>query len=376
MNVKFSFIIILLLFAILGAVSASNSDLNQSNDLLINNFSNSNFEKNDVIVLSDIHENDQISQFGEESNNEKYKNISNKTVQYNSNITISIDKSITGFANDCIPVTVQVVNDNLPVQNGIVTIGLNGSSYSNNVINGSSIVNLLLPGKAGNYIGEVFYRNNGIKATTNINITVKSNTNESKSTIIALNDYTGIYGIRGYINGRITTNEGFALPNVPIGLNMTRLSTGESKIYYVNSDENGYFQRIIELKNGDYYCWAFFEGNTNYTNSESFEVSMVIILPDYERFTDLTTNYDFNGEVIGRLTYFYDKPLKGENIQITIYDSEDKVQNIINCVTNTNGEFIFNLVPGSNFKVLIEYFGSIIGDISYVKSYFYLTIDV
>ena len=104
------------------------------------------------------------------------------------------------------------------------------------------------------------------------------NAPERIPTIINLNNYTGVYHHSEYLTGNLTDIYGNPLGNQIVGLNMTRLRTGENKVYWVITQADGSFKRIIDLRNDDYTCVGLYAGDDVYLPSESSLATMKVVL--------------------------------------------------------------------------------------------------
>ena len=97
-------------------------------------------------------------------------------------------------------------------------------------------------------------------------------------TITSLNNYTGVYHFSDYLTGVLTDINGTPLSGQIVGLNMTRLRTGENKIYWVMTESNGVFRLLIQLRNDDYIGNAIYQGTDVYLASQSEFANLNITL--------------------------------------------------------------------------------------------------
>ncbi len=95
-------------------------------------------------------------------------------------------------------------------------------------------------------------------------------------TILTVRNYTGVYGAPKNLTGNLKTINGVKLIGQKTPLNLTRLSDGASKIYWVTIDTDGEFQLEINLYPGKYSVSSTYPGNTQYKPSESGLTSLVV----------------------------------------------------------------------------------------------------
>ena len=100
------------------------------------------------------------------------------------------------------------------------------------------------------------------------NVVVTNATDNRTSTILKVNNYTAVYGTVGNLTGTLFAN-GAVLVGQHIALNLTRLSSGASKIYYVTTDTEGAFQLAIELGAGKYTVASSYAGTAAYQPSSA-----------------------------------------------------------------------------------------------------------
>ena len=74
----------------------------------------------------------------------------------------------------------------------------------------------------------------------------------------------------------LTYSNGTPIVGQHIALNLTRLSSGASKVYWVTTDSNGEFQQMIELGVGNYTASATFSGTGSLKPSSSGIATMVV----------------------------------------------------------------------------------------------------
>ena len=95
------------------------------------------------------------------------------------------------------------------------------------------------------------------------------------STFLSVNLFNRTVGAGDNFTGVLTDNNGNVIVGQHIALNLTRLSNGLSKVYWVTTDTNGEFQLAINLGIGDYTANCSFAG-TSVFGSSSDTASIVV----------------------------------------------------------------------------------------------------
>ena len=101
----------------------------------------------------------------------------------------------------------------------------------------------------------------------------------NKSTLTA-NNYSEKVNSSGNFTGKLLDANGNPIIGQHIALNLTRLSSGASKIYWVTTDENGEYQLEINLAVGEYTAYASYAGNTVYAPYSA--VATITVFKYYE----------------------------------------------------------------------------------------------
>ena len=106
---------------------------------------------------------------------------------------------------------------------------------------------------AGDYSAKSTYAGDNKYASSSSDKVLISISNTPSNVILADEDeVTGVYGEDNEFNGVLTDKDGNALSGYHIALNLTRLSSGASKIYWVTTDYNGNYVLPINLAPGVY----------------------------------------------------------------------------------------------------------------------------
>jgi hypothetical protein len=194
-----------------------------------------------------------------------------------------------------------------------------GTSY---VRNGTATFNIdLVP---GNYTVLAFYfpKNPYVEASQYVNLTVLSS-EEYYSTILTANDLTKNFGDLANFTGNLVNAAGLPLSDEVVSLNLTRLSSGASKVYNVTTDEYGDYYLPINLAVGEYTIQAFFEGDGEFESSVS-SLANVIVNPKpadgtYFIVSNFTEYYgavaNFTGQLLDNVT---DEPVIGQHIALNL----------------------------------------------------------
>ncbi len=78
-----------------------------------------------------------------------------------------------------------------------------------------------------------------------------------------------IYNSSQNYTGKLIGENGKPLIGQHISLNLTCLSDGTSKIYWVTTDVNGEYQLPINLYNGEYTAQCSYSGTSQYASSNT-----------------------------------------------------------------------------------------------------------
>ena len=107
----------------------------------------------------------------------------------------------------------------------------------------------------------------GYVASTSGNIIIVDDKTDKTSTIIASANYNEKYGENSSFNGILFDFDFTPLSGKHVKLNLTRLSSGASKVYDVVCDEEGIFSLDINLAKGEYTVLCTFDGDDIYEAS-------------------------------------------------------------------------------------------------------------
>ena len=114
-----------------------------------------------------------------------------------------------------------------------------------------------------------------VKASLNVT-SEPTPTDNRTSTVLTIKNYTGVYGTPKNLTGDLETINDVELIGQKIPLNLTRLSDGASKIYWVTTDTDGEFQLEINLYPGKYTVSSTFPGNKLYKPSNNANATITV----------------------------------------------------------------------------------------------------
>ena len=288
--------------------------------------------------------------------------ILNLTVLNNpsENITINIpDIIVKPGINSTITIN---VSDNAgnTVSDGIITINIEGVNYIANVINGTAIVNYTAPNTIGLYNIIVTYSNGTYSTSVNGTINV---TNMTIATVLIGNNLTKNYGVNANYTGKLVDVYGNPIAGQHIALNLTRLSDGKSKVYWVTTDTFGEYQLAINLSPGNYTVQASYCGNNNYSGFNASVNSIVVLNANFSSTVLSANNFthpfgaglNFTGKLLDGLG----NPVMGQHIALNLTRLDTGKSKVYWVTTDTFGEYqlAINLWT-ANYTVQCSYAGS------------------
>ncbi|GEM_PF-6415065 len=198
----------------------------------------------------------------------------------NNNVTISVP-TVNGTVGANTIVNVNITRDDGKIaDSGNVTITVNGVNYTSNVLNGFANVNLTLPNVAGDYNVTTTYVNGDYSTSLNSTFIVNNETTNVTNTTIGTNlsadKFNHTFGAGMNFTGKLINNvTGAPIIGQHIALNLTRLSNGLNKVYWVTTDTNGEYQLAINLGKGNYTAQCNYYGTSNFNPSNAFNTITV-----------------------------------------------------------------------------------------------------
>ena len=266
------------------------------------------------------------------------------------------------------PVTINGnVTSDIPVDNGIINIGIYDMNYKlvyianktiKNLNSGFDVNNLA----AGNYSVDVYYI--GDENFTGSNVTVKFTVNKAKTNITASIDNSTLK-VTGRVNNLDTDAGVPTQDNVEVTVydNDNKLVYNESRsIFELNNAFN-----LNYLNAGNYTLNIQYNGNENYTGSS---ISFRFVLSKITtRITANATNVTYNNKVHVKYGIIVnsDKNIpSNENVTYTVYnDRNEAIRNYENISININkSEFDLVNLGAGNYFIIIKYDG----DVNYTGS--------
>ena len=125
------------------------------------------------------------------------------------------------------------------------------------------------------YSANISYNGLEIRKTTylpsqkTVNIAVTNSTDTRTITILKTEQFIEKYGAGKDFTGILTDINGNPLAGQHISINLTRLSSGASKIYDTVTDYLGIFKLSINLAIGEYTAQCSYDGTDKYQASSS-----------------------------------------------------------------------------------------------------------
>ena len=186
---------------------------------------------------------------------------------------------------------------------------------------------------------------------------------EQNAIIIDENQINKNYGEKITYNGTLTTTNGDKLIGYHIAVNITRLSNGASKTYYLTTDYNGNYQIPINLAPGEYTIHTSINDN----NFTAASLTTLTINKNTTK-TILQTNntiihYNAGESFTGKLTDDKNNILAGQHINVKLTRPSSGASKVYDVVTDYTGTFKLpiNLAPGV-YSVASSYAGTSIYD--------------
>ena len=296
-----------------------------------------------------------------DTNNTNVTNITNDTV-------INLSTSLTinyQLINDIVRVYGTLLDENNnPLSDNIVISVFNKNYNTKTNTNGEYSLDLSL--LSGTYSIQAIYNGNeNYKSSSNSVSLVIANV--STNTIInEEEELEQTYGNENNYSSVLTDKAGNNLIGYHIALNITRLSSGASKIYYLTTDYLGRYNLPINLAPGEYTIDASI--NDQGFVGESF--TKLVIKADESK-TQLKTedkiiNYSTHGQFTGVLESGLNSPIAGAHLKLTLSNAHNQSKTY-DLVTDYIGAFNLpiNLAPGrysivTSFECFNEYESKIV----------------
>lgn len=262
------------------------------------------------------------------------------TLTITPSITITIP-NITSKPDSNNTITINITdNEGNPINTGNITVTIDDVNYTANVTNGSATVNYTSPNTIGLHNITVTYTNGtySTSKTSTINVT-----NMTIDTVLIGNNLTKNYGVNANYTGKLLDIYKNPIIGQHIALNLTRLSDGKSKVYWVTTDTNGEYQLAINLSPGEYTAQASYYGNSNYSASNA-SVNSITVLNTNITSTVLTANnflepYGAGLNFTGKLTDNQGNPVIGQHIALNLTRLDTCASKIYWVTTDTLGEY-------------------------------------
>ena len=179
-------------------------------------------------------------------------------------------------------------------------------------------------------------------ATTVLNVV---NGSSMRYTNLIAYNFTETVGAGQNFTGRLLDQYGNPIVGQHIALNLTKISNGASKVYWVTTDTDGYWTLQINLAVGSYTGWASYGGSKNYYANTSGIASIIVKSADDNRTsTILTANtfkqpYGAGQNFTGKLTDNLGNPVIGQHIALNLTRLSSGASKVYWVTTDTNGEY-------------------------------------
>ncbi|MBX7076904.1 MAG: Ig-like domain repeat protein [Methanobacteriaceae archaeon] len=268
--------------------------------------------------------------------------IDGQTLSVNTTVplreTSIVEENITVNVNGT--VTIHVISSK-----GIVNVGTVNLIYNNKAI-GSSVVKdgvatFDLTGlNPGNYNVTAFYfgKNPYDSSSKVINLTITNDTAPvvDNSTVLTGNNLTETYGQGLNYTGKLLDAQGKGIAGKHVAINLTRLSNGLSKVYWVTTDTNGEYQLVINLAPGNY------SAKTTYDNQSV--VNSIVVNSVVSNNTVLSANkfnqtFNAGQNFTGKLVDNVGSPIIGQHIEVNLTRLSNGLSKVYWVTTDTNGEY-------------------------------------
>ena len=313
-----------------------------------------------------------------------YSNSGNTVTSSNGQLTVLsvfymvIKTNGTYTTGSAVTVNVNIYDPNSASPSGLVTLYLNETSYgTTNAVNGNATFNINLPNTAGTYTLTTVYNDGSGNKSTSRNLVVSSGNPSPPGppgpddrgnitpggrigTNIVVYNLTQVETLSngGNVTGILRDSNGNPLSGQHVTLNLTRVSSGASKLYDATTDYNGEFRLQINLAAGDYTVKASYAGmNNGPMSSYSSSVSNTAIVTVTKsnailNVNDYTSPYAGDGVLnknfTGTLTYINGTPIIGRHLSLTLTRLSSGASKTYDTVTDFRGLFILqiSLAPG------------------------------
>ncbi len=201
-----------------------------------------------------------------------------------------------------------------------------------------------------------------VSATDNDNIII------SEDTQINIENTIVDEGVGENFTGTLLDSNGNSLIGQHLSINLTRLSSGASKVYDIVTDYTGTFKIPIFLAKGEYTAQVSYDGltmgNTTYNPSNEGPVNISVIKIDQRTSSFLlaygvTKHINRYGELFGLLTDNTGNPIAGQHVDVKFTRLSSGASKTYDIVTSYDGGFVMpiNLALGI-YTVNMTYHGT------------------
>lgn len=286
-NKRFKILLSLIIFSfvILGALSciSASSDINTNANSTISASNSTNIINDNV--NNGNNQNSTLTENINQTNTNNYNNNDNQILSeskesVNSNTVLTANNLTKTYgSNESFTVSL-TDNNNNPIVNENINITLSNSNNQSKTYtlltdtNGS--VNLAINLNPGTYTATSTYNDSNITNTITIN----------SASILNAKDFYETFGDGLNFTGTLYDIYGSPIVGMHIALNLTRLSDGASKIYWVTTDTEGIYKLQINLSPGNYTTkssfYGYSKGNLSYGSASSIINNMIVYSEDLD----------------------------------------------------------------------------------------------
>ncbi len=289
----------------------------------------------------------------------KGNEIYNLGILSNVYITLLNNQTIKVNNGDIVNITASITDDNdNTITGGLVNLLVDGMSISNL----TSDEGLISANYTVNHEGQSVIAANYSQAENVILKTAVLDTTSSIITVLSGENFTENYGQGLNYTAKLSDSKGNPLVGQHIGLNLTRLSSGASKVYWVTTDTEGNVYLPINLSPGSYLVQGTYYGNETCLSSNCN--NSIEVLSFEKNSTLLTVNkfigvYGVAQNLTGILQTISGSPLVGQHIGLNLTRLSSGASKVYWVTTDTEGAYqlAINLAPG-NYTVVCSYAGS------------------
>jgi predicted outer membrane repeat protein len=286
-------------------------------------------------------------------------NIYNEGILSNVYLIILNNQTIKVVKGQLVNITASLNDDNGNlITGGNIDLIVNNESITNLTVNEGIISYNYNVTKEGKYTvkGNYSQAQNTILKSSILDTTIKSISN------LKGNDLTEYYGQGLNFTAKLSDYYGNPISYQRVALNLTRLSSGASKVYWVTTDVNGEYQLPINLAIGSYKIQSLYYGNDSYQGcncTNSIKVSMMSKISTLISANDFIGDFGVSKNFTGVLKTISGVPISYQRVALNLTRLSSGASKVYWVTTDVNGEYQLpiNLSVGI-YTILSNYYGS------------------